>query len=119
MRLLIFIAAALLSSQALAGTNCRPLSQAPATIALTAQHGVTTMRSTDKFVATSEPQPFSSPNFSFSIVAVSSCNEGLEIKLLQTSGDSQHFLQWNQSVVVNGKAGTDHHITVTAKRARQ
>ena len=115
MRHLILIAA-LLSGQAFAGTDCKPLPQAPVTISLNAQRGVTTMRSTDKFVGTSNPQEFSSPNFTFSIVAVASCNEGLEIKLLQKTGDSQHLLLWNQPAVINGKAGTDHHITVTAKR---
>lgn len=115
MRHLILIAA-LLSGQAFAGTDCKPLQQAPASISVNAQRGVTTMRSSDKFVSTSMPQEFSSPNFTFSLVAVASCNEGLEVKLLQKTGDSQHLLPWNQQVVVNGKAGTDHHITVTAKR---
>lgn len=119
MRHFILIAAALLSAQAFAGTDCKPPSQAPVTISLVAQHGVTTMRSSDKFVGTSAPQEFTSPNFSFSIVAVATCNEGLEIKLLQKTGDSQHLLLWNQPAVINGKAGTDHHITVTAKRINQ
>jgi len=118
MRHFILIAAALLSGQAFASTDCKPPSQAPVAISLVAQHGVTTMRSSDKFVGTSAPQEFTSPNFSFSIVAVASCNEGLEIKLLQKTGDSQHLLRWNQATVVNGKAGTDHHITITAKPVR-
>lgn len=116
MRQLVLIAASMMACQAFAATDCKPLPQAPATIALTAQHGVTTMRSSDKFVGSSTPQEFSSLNFAFSVVAVSSCNEGLEIKLLQKTGDSQHLLQWNRPTVVNGKAGTDHHITITAKR---
>jgi hypothetical protein len=74
------------------------------------------MRSSDKFVGSATPQEFSAPNFAFSVVAVASCSEGLEIKLQQKTGDSQHLLQWNQPTVVNGKAGTDHHITITAKR---
>ena len=108
MRHFILIAAALLYGQAFAGTDCKPPSQTPVTISLVAQHGVTTMRSSDKFVGTSAPQAFTSPNFTFSIVAVASCNEGLEINLRR----------WNQATVVNGTAGTDHHITITAKPVR-
>jgi hypothetical protein len=115
-RQLILVAAGMLSCQAYAATDCKPLPQAPASIALTAQHGVITMRSSDKFVGNSAPQEFSAPNFAFSVVAVASCSEGLEIKLLQKTGDSQHLLPWNQPTVVNGKAGTEHHITITAKR---
>jgi hypothetical protein len=118
MRHFIVAGAVLASGHALAGTDCKPVAQAPVSISLNAQHGVTTMRSTEKFVGTSAPQDFTSPNFNFSVVAVSSCAEGLEIKVLQKTGDSQHLLRWNQPTVVNGKAGTDHHITITARQVK-
>jgi hypothetical protein len=111
---------------AYAAENCKPIHESPASISVSGKSGKSTVTANDLLLkgnALSPKQPaeklsFVSGPFAFSITPVSSCQDGLMIEFQAGPSKKQQLITWDKEIVVDGKAGSESYVIVTAHRIK-
>jgi len=106
-----------------AAENCKPIHEAPVTISVSGKSGKASIAANEMVVrgnALSPKQPaeqlnFVAGSFTFSLIPVSSCQDGLLLEFQGHQAKKQSLVAWNREVVVDGKAGSEDYVSVTAR----
>lgn len=114
------------STAAVAAQDCKPLYEAPAVVSVSARDGVNNITANVMAVKGNKLSPlqpseklnFIAGSFSFSIMPVSSCTNGLHIRLDTAGTTKETVVAWGKKVVVSGNGNSSHYIEVTASRAK-
>ncbi len=126
MKHIVLLSALVVSSATLAAENCKPIHEAPATVAVSGRSGsssVTASEMTVKGNALSPKQPAEKLNFvagafAFSLIPMSSCQDGLLLEFQNAQAKKQALVAWDREVTVDGKAGSESYVTITARKAK-
>lgn len=126
MKYIVLLPVLAASISAYSSENCKPLHEAPVTISVSGKSGSSFLSQTEMKVngnALSPKQPadqlnFVAGSFKFALIPTSSCQDGLQIEFQNTQGKKQLLVAWDREVVIDGKAGSESYVIVTAHRAK-
>jgi hypothetical protein len=114
------------STAAVAAQDCKPLYEAPAVVSVSARDGGNNITANAMAVKGNKLSPlqpseklnFVVGSFDFAITPVSSCADGLQIRLEAAGTIKETVVAWGKKVVVSGNGNSSHYIEVTALRAK-
>lgn len=126
MKYIVLLPVLAASISAFSAQNCKPIYEAPITVSVFGKSGRSSVSAIGKKVngnALSPKQPaeqlnFVAGSFEFALVPISSCQDGLQIEFQNTQGKKQLLVEWDREVVIDGKAGSESYVVVTAHRAK-
>lgn len=126
MRYIVLLPILAASVSTFAAENCKPIHDAPVSISVSGKSGKSSIAANEMLVkgnALSPKQPaeqlnFVAGSFTFSIIPVSSCQDGLLLEFQGSQAKKQSLVAWDREVVVDGKAGSENYVSVTAHRSK-
>ncbi len=126
MKPFVFFATLVISSASIAAENCKPIHDAPASVSVSSKDGLISIEADQIAVkgnAGSPIQPaeklqFVAGAFSFLLVPVSSCADGLLLDFQKGETTKQSLVPWGKPTTIDGVSGSQRFITVSAKKLK-
>jgi len=114
------------SVSAFAAENCKPIHESPVTVSVSGKNGKLSVVANDmtlKGNALSPKQPaeqlnFVAGSFAFSLIPISSCQDGLLVEFQNVQTKRQSLVAWGREVAIDGKSGSESYVIVTAHKSK-
>lgn len=126
MKHIVLLSALVMSSVTLAAENCKPIHEAPVTVSVSGKSGTSSVTANEIPVygnALAPTQPaeklnFVAGSFAFSVLPASSCQDGLLLEFQNSQAKKQALVAWDREITVDGMAGSESYVNVTARKAK-